>query len=43
MQVRVFKDAQAVAKAAAMIFAAQLAEKSDSVLGLPRPWKPTGR
>ncbi len=34
MQVRVFKDAQAVAKAAAMIFAAQLAEKSDSVLGL---------
>ena len=33
MQVRVFKDAQAVAKAAAMIFAAQLAEKSDSVLG----------
>ena len=34
MQVRVFKDAQAVSKAAAMIFAAQLAEKSDSVLGL---------
>ena len=34
MQVRIFKDSQAVAKAAAMIFAAQLAEKSDSVLGL---------
>lgn len=34
MKVHVFKDSQAVAKAAAMIFAAQMSEKPDSVLGL---------
>lgn len=34
MNVHVFKDSQAVAKATAMVFAAQMSEKPDSVLGL---------
>ncbi len=46
MQIFVFKDAESVAAAASMVFAAQLYQKPDSVLGLATgstPIPPTRR